>query len=60
MLHNFAIALDLSPLSLTVIVISGLGFIIMFGISSAKGDFQGLAKTTLENDKAKRDKFRNK
>ena len=26
----------------------------MFGIASAKGDYQGLARTTLENDEIRR------
>ena len=46
----FAIPLNLGVASWTVIGISSLGFIIMFVISSAKGDFQGLVTTTLEND----------
>ena len=47
-------ALVLSPLEISVAFISGLGFIVMFGLASAKGDFQGLIKTTLDNDEAKR------
>ena len=50
----FAISLGLNPIEIAAIVISGLGFIIMFGIASAKGDFQGLVKTTLQNDASNR------
>ena len=50
----FAVSLGLSPIEIAAIVISGVGFIIMFGIASAKGDFQGLIKTTLENDATNR------
>ena len=46
----FAVPLNLGIGTWTVIGISSLGFLIMFAISSAKGDFQGLVKTTLEND----------
>ena len=59
----FAIALEIGSAGWITIAVSGLGFIIMFGIASAKGDYQGLAKTTLKNDelmraakKANRDK----
>tara|TARA_Y100001968_G_C19136378_1_gene609290 strand:- start:462 stop:635 length:174 start_codon:yes stop_codon:yes gene_type:complete len=48
--------LNLSPLSISVIIISGLGFIVMFGIASAKGGYQDLIKTTLENDARQREK----
>ena len=51
----FAVSLGLSPIEIAAIVISGVGFIIMFGIASAKGDFQGLIKTTLENDATNRE-----
>ena len=46
----FAIPLNLGVTTWTVIVIASMGFLIMFGISSALGDFQGLVNTTLEND----------
>mgnify|MGYP001173687992 FL=1 len=46
----FAVSLGLNPLEIAAIVVSGLGFIIMFGIASAKGDFQGLITATLKND----------
>ena len=51
---SLAIALGLNPIEITAAVFSGLAFIIMFAIASAKGDFQGLIKTTLENDAASR------
>ena len=50
----FSVALALSPLEVSVIVISGIAFLVMFGISSAKGGYQDLVKTTLANDEARR------
>ncbi|HJN32651.1 MAG TPA: hypothetical protein QF700_00875 [Prochlorococcus sp.] len=38
----FAMALDLSPLTIGVIVFVGVLFITMFAISSIFGDFQGI------------------
>ena len=52
------VALGLSSFEWTAIAISGGGFIIMFGIASAKGDFQVFIKTTLENDAARRDRLK--
>ena len=46
----FAIPLNLGFATWSVVGIASLGFLIMFGISSAMGDFQGLVTTTLEND----------
>ena len=46
----FAIPLNLGVATWSVICISGLGFLIMFGIASVMGDFQGLVSTTLKND----------
>ena len=46
----FAVPLNLGIATWSVIAISSFGFLIMFGISSAMGDFQGLVSTTLEND----------
>tara|TARA_Y100001968_G_scaffold167223_1_gene153169 strand:- start:1827 stop:1991 length:165 start_codon:yes stop_codon:yes gene_type:complete len=37
-------------------IVSGLGFAILFGIASAKGDFHGLIDTTLKNDQINREK----
>ena len=53
-INYFATDLNLSPLSLGVIVFSAISFVVMFGISSAKGDYNDLIKTTLENDKKNR------
>ena len=55
-MHEFLFAADLGlgPVGIFVTLISGLGFIAMFGIASAKGDYQGLIKTTLKNDEDKR------
>ena len=50
----FAIPLNLGVTTWSVIGIASLGFLIMFGISSAMGDFQGLISTTLENDQKSR------
>ena len=52
----FASDLNLSPLTTFAIIISGAGFIVMFAIASAKGGFQELVNTTLENDLANRNK----
>ena len=52
----FSVALSLSPVEMVLIVVAGLGFLIMFGYSSAKGGYQDLIKTTLDNDKAIRKK----
>ncbi len=46
----FAIPLNLGVATWSVIGISSISFLIMFGLSSALGDFQGLVSTTLEND----------
>ncbi len=54
MITLFASELNLSPLSIGVIILSGSAFIIMFAIASAKGGYQDLVKTTLENDEAQR------
>tara|TARA_Y100001968_G_C18808384_1_gene458947 strand:+ start:329 stop:529 length:201 start_codon:yes stop_codon:yes gene_type:complete len=51
----FGIPLQLGTGTWIVIIIAGLGFIIMFGISSSMGDYQGLVKTTLENDARSRE-----
>ena len=46
----FAVPLNMGTGTWIVTIIAGLGFVVMFGIASAFGDFQGLIKTTLEND----------
>ena len=55
----FAIPLNMGRGTWIVTIISGLGFIVMFGIASAAGDFQGLINTTLENDSISRKKRKN-
>ncbi len=48
----FSVALDLGPIELGIIFFAGLSFLILFGYSSAKGGYQDLIKTTLDNDEA--------
>ena len=43
-----------------VTIVAGLSFVVMFGIASAFGDFQGLFNTTLENDSNARERRKNK
>ncbi len=52
----FSVALQLGPIEIGAILLSGLGFLIMFGYSSATGGYQDLIKTTLDNDDARRKK----
>ncbi len=54
MIKLFSIALGLNPLELGVILFAGFGFVVMFAISSAKGGYQDLIKTTLKNDEMAR------
>ena len=56
----FSVALGLHPLETTVILIASVGFLLMFGYSSARGGYQDLVKTTLDNDEARRKKNLNK
>ena len=56
----FAIPLNMSNGTWIITIIAGLGFIVMFGLSSAGGDYQGLINTTLENDALARAKRKNK
>ena len=56
----FAIPLNMGLGTWVVTIIASLGFIVMFGISSAGGDYQGLINTTLNNDAAAREKRKNK
>ena len=51
----FAVPLNMGTGTWIVTIIAGLGFVVMFGIASAFGDFQGLIKTTLENDSISRE-----
>ena len=46
----FAVPLNMGTGTWVVTIIAGLSFVVMFGIASAFGDFQGLINTTLEND----------
>ena len=52
----FAIPLNMGTGTWVITIIAGLGFVIMFGIASAGGDYQGLINTTLENDAVAREK----
>tara|TARA_Y100001968_G_C19385942_1_gene732878 strand:- start:1406 stop:1603 length:198 start_codon:yes stop_codon:yes gene_type:complete len=56
----FAIPLNLGLATWSVIGITSIGFLLMFGLSSALGDFQGLINTTLENDAKSRANRKNK
>ena len=52
----FAIPLNMNTGSWIVTIFAGLGFIVMFGISSAGGEYKDLINTTLENDALTREK----
>tara|TARA_Y100001968_G_C19384376_1_gene732047 strand:+ start:504 stop:686 length:183 start_codon:yes stop_codon:yes gene_type:complete len=52
----FAIPLNLGTGAWIVTIFAGLGFIVMFAISSAGGDYKGLINTTLDNDALMREK----
>ena len=56
----FAMPLNMGVGAWAVTIIAGLGFIVMFGLSSAGGDYQGLINTTLENDALSREKRKGK
>ena len=56
----FAIPLNMGTGTWIVTIISGLGFVVMFGLASASGDYQGLINTTLENDALSREKRKGK
>ena len=55
----FAIPLNMGTGTWIVTIVAGISFIVMFGIASAFGDFQGLINTTLENDSNARDRRKN-
>ncbi len=56
-MHNlFSVALGLSTIEVGVILFTGIGFLVMFGYSSATGGYKDLIKTTLDNDKIRREK----
>ncbi len=50
--------LVLSPAEISLVVITSIGFLVMFGLSSLKGDYQSLVDTTLANDELNRKKYR--
>ena len=56
----FAIPLNMSAGSWIITIVAGLGFVVMFGISSAGGDYKDLIDTTLENDAITREKRKKK
>ncbi len=56
----FAIPLNMGSGTWAITIIASLGFVVMFGLSSAGGDYQGLINTTLENDSLAREKRKNK
>tara|TARA_B100001029_G_scaffold91240_1_gene74824 strand:- start:482 stop:667 length:186 start_codon:yes stop_codon:yes gene_type:complete len=56
----FAVPLNMGTGTWIVTIISGFAFVVMFGIASAFGDFQGLINTTLENDSIARENKKNK
>ena len=56
----FAIPLNMGVGTWIVTIIAGLGFVVMFCIASAGGDYQGLINTTLENDAFAREKRKGK
>ena len=56
----FAIPLNMSTGTWTVTIIAGLSFVVMFGLASAGGDYQGLINTTLQNDALSREKRKSK
>ena len=56
----FAVPLNMGTGTWIVTIIAGLSFVVMFGIASVFGDFQGLINTTLENDSNARESRKNK
>ena len=56
----FAVPLNMGTGTWIVTIVAGLSFMVMFGIVSAFGDFQGLINTTLENDSNARESKQNK
>ena len=56
----FAVPLNMGTGTWVVTIIAGLSFVVMFGMASAFGDFQGLINTTLENDSNARESRKNK
>ena len=56
----FAIPLNMGTGTWIVTIIASLGFLVMFGLASAGGDYQGLINTTLENDELARGRRKDK
>ena len=56
----FAIPLNMGTSTWIVTIIAGLGFVVMFGLASAGGDYQDLINTTLKNDALAREKMKGK
>ena len=56
----FAVPLNMGTGTWIVTIVAGLGFVVMFGLASAGGDYQGLINTTLENDALAREKRKGK
>ena len=56
----FAVPLNMSTGTWVVTIIAGLSFVVMFGLASAFGDFQGLINTKLEIDSNARASRKNK
>ena len=56
----FAIPLNMGTGTWIVTIIASLSFVLMFGLASAGGDYQGLINTTLENDALAREKRKSK
>ena len=56
----FAIPLNMSTGTWIVTIIAGVSFVVMFGLASAGGDYQGLINTTLKNDALAREKKKDK
>ena len=55
-MNLLGVALNMGIGAWIATIVSVIGFLVMFGIASAKGDYQGLIKTTLENDSIQRQK----
>ena len=56
----FAIPLNMGTGTWIVTIVASLAFVVMFGLSSVGGDYQGLINTTLENDALSREKRKGK
>ena len=56
----FAIPLNMGTGTWVVTIIASISFIVMFGLASAGGDYQGLINTTLKNDALSREKRKRK